>query len=347
MITARRFSWGALTCLWLLLVGLASPARALDYIPYSDQSLGFACQVPSHWLPQPKPPATLTFSGPAGSEQYFTTINMQLVKDQASSLEAQVQEFLNQMGRLPHYRLLSRQGGTLAGRRGVRLLVEYQLPDNQQLFRQVQFVAERAPYFFWLAYTAPVNLFDQHQAIMDKVLDSLQFLPLADDQAAPPAGQQANNQAPASAPPQAPGAPALQQAPPAPRPAPPTAPPSPPALPPGQAPRVYDLRLASGISEQGPSGVSQVFPVDTPRIYAWFRIRNLPPSTELRVEWYFGEPGQMKKVTEGVIKVQESLEDHCNFELSINPGSKFLVGHYRVDILVGRQLEASAKFQVR
>ncbi|MBI4800236.1 MAG: hypothetical protein HY794_16215 [Desulfarculus sp.] len=337
MTRAKRLSMAALAAL-LLLWGLgAAPALAADFVNYTDDPLGFACQVPGDWPPpRSKPPATLIFAGPQGTEQYYTTINAQLVHNPASNLEAQAQEFLGQIGNNPQYRLLARQTGSLAGQRGVRLLVEYQLPGSSQVFRQEQFVADRAPYYFWLAYTAPVDLFDKHQALMARAVSSLSFLPLRGAQAPAPAG-------PPPAPPGQPPQPASQT------PAPLGQPPAPTgqAPPAGQEPQVYDLRMATGIGEQGPTGVSQVFAPETQRIYVWFRFRGLPAGSELRSEWFFSDHGQMKKLTETATKVQDPAIAWGQFNLSINPGSKFPAGQYRVDIYLGRQLQGSAFFQVR
>ncbi|MBI5521561.1 MAG: hypothetical protein HY910_02945 [Desulfarculus sp.] len=330
MTRAKRMSMAALVAL-LLLVGLgAAPALAAEFANYSNEALGFACQVPGHWPPpSTKPPATYIFAGPQGSEEYYTTLNAQLVHNPASTLEVQAQEFLGQIGNNPQYRLLARQTGTLAGKRGVRLLVEYQLPGSSQVFRQEQFVANRAPYYFWLAYTAPVDLFDRHHALMARAVASLTFLPLGGAQGASPPGQPPAAPSQAPAPLGQPPAPAGQ---------------APPA---GQEPQVYDLRVATGIGEQGPTGVSQAFAPDTPRIYVWFRLRGLPAGTELRSEWYFGEQGKMQKAAETTTKVQDPAITWGQFNLSINPDSKFPAGQYRVDIYLGRQLQGSAFFQVR
>lgn len=335
MTRANRKTMGALAALPLLLLLAACPALAAEFVNYSDEALGFACQVPAGWPPpRSKPPATLIFAGPQGSEQYYTTLNAQLVHNPSSSLEAQAQEFLGQISSNPHYRLLARQTGNLAGLRGVRLVVEYQLPGTNQVFRQEQFVADRAPYFFWLAYTAPVDLFDRHQALMARAVASLSFHPLRGGRATAPAGQppapQGQTPSPTSLPPLPAG-----QAPPASQP------------PAGQEPQVYDLRTATGIGEQGPTGVSQVFAPETQRIYLWFRFRGLPAGSELRSEWFFGEQGRMQKAAETTTKVQDPAISWGQFNLSINPGAKFPVGQYRVDVYLGRQLQASAFFQVR
>lgn len=335
MMRVNRLLRGALAALLILLGLVAAPALAVDFVNYSDEALGFTCQVPANWPPpRSKPPATLIFAGPQGTEQYYTTINAQLVHNPASNLAAQAQEFLGQIGTNPQYRLLARQTGTLAGKRGVRMLVEYQLPGSGQVFRQEQFVADRAPYYFWLAYTAPVDLFDKHQALMARAVASLSYLPLrgAPAPSGPPPAPLGQPPQPASQAPVPLGQPPAPtgQAPPA-----------------GQEPQVYDLRMATGIGEQGPTGVSQVFAPDTQRIHVWFRFRGLAAGTELRSEWYFGEQGKMQKAAETTTKVQDPAITWGQFNLSINPGSKFPVGQYRVDIYLGRQLQGSAFFQVR
>jgi hypothetical protein len=69
----------------LLTLG-AALASAQEYVAYANSPMGFSMQVPKHWLPpEKKGVGTLVFSGPKGSEQYQTTISVQLVRPPAGS----------------------------------------------------------------------------------------------------------------------------------------------------------------------------------------------------------------------------------------------------------------------
>jgi len=335
----------------LSIFGMAAGAAASDVTGYSSTALGFSMQLPTPWLPpKENPPATLIFSGQPGTDQYHTTINAQLVRDpQGSSLEAQSQEIEKQLATAPHFRLLSRQTGTLSGLRAVRLEVEYQEPNGSTLFRQEQFVCDRTPYFFWLGYTAPAHLFDAWHKIMANALETLQFVPLNGHLAPLP---------PPSSPPQGsgpdPGATALPPATPQPpvpissRPAP--SPPAgfdgPPSLDSAVGRLVFDVQTARGVSDTGPVGVARVFPPDVGRIHVWFRFRDLPAGTELRSEWFFGSPSAMHKVTEVTTQLDHDIQSWGQFSLHMQQGRTFPVGEYRVDIFRGPTKESSISFRV-
>gem|GEM_PF-5551791 len=311
----------------LLTLG-AALASAQEYVGYTYNPMGFSLQVPKHWLPpERKGTGTLVFSGPKGSEQYQTTISVQLVRPPAgSSLQKEVQAVEQQWRSAPQYQLLSKQTGTLAGQRGVRLLAQYQMPGTTQIYKQEQFIIDRAPYFFWLGYTAPLPLFDKHQAAMVKAVNTLKFVPFpvataspppAQTQTAPPPMSQATLPPPASPPPAAP------------------------------QPRIYDIQPCRAVTKAGPQGVSQVFPADVGTIYVWFRFRGLPAGTTLRSEWFLVQGGNPQKVAEASTNILDPAIAWGQFHINIKQGLKFPVGEYRVDIYAGQVKEASVSFRVQ
>jgi hypothetical protein len=189
-------------------------------------------------------------------------------------------------------------------------VAEYQFPGSNEMFKQEQFIADRSPYFFWVAYTAPLALFDKYQAVMVKALDTLNFIPF-----------------------QAQAAPAQPSQPPAPSSA--------------RQTRIYDLKPCQKIDGSGkPEGVSQIFPPDVGRIHVWFRFRDIPAGTDIRSEWFIGKPGAMQKAADASTKVQSS-SDWGQFNLGMSAGGLFPVADYRVDIYIGQQKEASVTFQVK
>ena len=45
------------------------------------------------------------------------------------------------------------------------------------MYKQDQFVSERGQYFYLIAYTAPFDLYDKYHAVMERVVQSFEFLP--------------------------------------------------------------------------------------------------------------------------------------------------------------------------
>lgn len=283
-------------------------ASAQQFKEYTDQSLGFSFQIPSNWpAPEKKSVATLIFSGPKGSPQFRTTINVQLVQRKANAtLQTAEQSLIKQWSTAPKFKLISRQTGSLANTRGVRLMAQYQLPGTTEMFKQEQFIVDRSTYFFWIGYTAPIELFDANQHFMAKAIDTLKFMPF--QAAAAPKRQQA----------QAGGA----------------------------QPSVYDLTMCRGVQNGNPVETTKVFSQNDHQVFAWFRFKGLPKGTVLKSLWYFGQGGNMRKVIEANATVQGD-SDWGQFNLTASKGRTFPLGDYRVDIYVGQTKAASTLFKVQ
>jgi hypothetical protein len=287
----------------------AAPASAQQYTDYTNQRLGFSFQVPANWpAPEKKSVATLIFSGPQGSLQYRTTINVQLVQRKANAnLQTEAKEIIKQWATAPKYKLLSRQTGSLAGKRGMRLVVQYQLPGTEEMFKQEQFIVDRPPYFFWIGYTAPLELFDANRHFMAKAIETLKFMPMqaAATPPRPPRPQTAAGQ-----------------------------------------PQVYDLTLCQGVRGGKPVGAAQVFSPDTKKVFAWFRFKGLSKGAVLKSVWYYGQGGSLKKAIEASAEVQGEL-DWGQFNINTTQGRRFPAGDYRIDIYLGQKKLASASFKVQ
>ncbi len=165
----------------LVLSLIAFEASAQGFKPYLNDKFKFAFEVPAHWVTELKKTESanaLIFSGPKGSPEYFTTINVQIVfRTPETSLEDQIAEIIRQWSSAPRFKLISKERGRLAGQPAVRLVARYQLAGTKDMYGQEQYLTERGEYYYWIGYTAPLDMFERYRWIMDRSIASFRFLP--------------------------------------------------------------------------------------------------------------------------------------------------------------------------
>jgi hypothetical protein len=155
----------------------------VKYVPYRNAEFKFATEVPGHWVAEGKASPTssaLVFSGPKGNEEYYTTINFQIVQRRPQGedgIEVRARDIQRQWGTAAKYQLISQDKVPLAGAPSIRMIAQYQLPGSSEMYKQEQFVAERGQYFYLVSYTAPLDLYAKHYAKMERVIKMFQFLP--------------------------------------------------------------------------------------------------------------------------------------------------------------------------
>lgn len=176
-----RYRSLAAAVLAICLFAVAAPAQAPPFKDYVNHQFNFRMQLPAHWQGQGKNTASggkaLVFSGPAGGEEYFTTINVQVVKaGPGAKVQDQARDFAKQIATAPKYKIISVTEGDLAGAPAVRIQCVYQHPKNKEIFRQDQIIALKGNFFLWLGFTAPKNLYDKYHPLMDRCLASFAFL---------------------------------------------------------------------------------------------------------------------------------------------------------------------------
>ena len=174
---------------WLVVLGCGvgvaaqQPAQAGTYIAYRNAQFKFATEVPAHWQSEGKNSPTssaLVFSGPKGTDEYFTTINFQVVRRKAQgedTIDSRAKDLQRQWATAPKYQLVAQEKGQLGGAPAVRMLAQYQAPGGPDLYRQEQFVTEKGQYFYLIGYTAPADLYDKAYPAMARVIKAFQFLP--------------------------------------------------------------------------------------------------------------------------------------------------------------------------
>lgn len=159
----------------LPLISRADPAAPAGR-NYADRVLGYSLTIPGHWVVQVKPGSggrSLVFSGAKGTSEYASTISLQVITSGSyANMEQLAKELTAQWGRMPGYRLLSRQQGSLAGRPASRLVAEYQPSGGGAPYRQEQFICQGVRDWYLLAYTAPVRIYETYHHYMDRALTS-------------------------------------------------------------------------------------------------------------------------------------------------------------------------------
>jgi hypothetical protein len=173
--------------LWVLILALFIMATATvagaaeQFVPYQNDRFRFATEVPSHWVSELKNTKTSSariFSGPPRTEAYYTTINFQVViRKPQETVEDQAKGIQKQWATAPRYKLLANDKGTLGGQPAIRLVAVYQLPGTNEMYGQEQYVTVNGDYFYWIGYTAPGNLFEKYQPVMEKAISRFRFLP--------------------------------------------------------------------------------------------------------------------------------------------------------------------------
>lgn len=148
----------------------------LRFKDYTNSNFSFGTRLPRDWQSVVSG-EELIFSGAAATEQYLTTIKFRFVTNTiGNTLRGQIQEFEEQFSGRKGFRLLSSEPVQIEGSPAVRLLIEYDGPEEIGPFRQDQFIVDRGLYYYYVSYAAPVELFDKYKFVMDELVDSFKFL---------------------------------------------------------------------------------------------------------------------------------------------------------------------------
>lgn len=153
------------------------PADAkISYAVFKNAKFGFSLEVPRHWTQKTRDNA-MVFSGAKGTEQYLSTINIQLVnRAPGSSLAAQAEELISQWQKLDGYKLEGYNAGEFHNKPCVYLAATYLALDTDNKYQQVQVIAERDKYHYFMAYTAPARVADKYLPVFYHAVKTFRFL---------------------------------------------------------------------------------------------------------------------------------------------------------------------------
>ncbi len=118
-----------------------------------------------------------------------------------------------------------------------------------------------------------------------------------------------------------------------------------PPLPSPSAARIYDVTVARDVAWGQPVGPSTDLTPDVNPIYVWFRHQGLAAGTTITAVWYFLSTATPTKIGEGLVTITPPA-DWGQFNYELAAGKRWPAGDYRIEILVGTQQVAEARFQV-
>ena len=154
---------------------LAPKTPSPAFRPFTDPAARLGFEVPTHWTSQKRGTSTI-FSGPRKSEEFRTTITLQIMApptpagDQ-SSLDACASQLLRQVQTSPSGQVGSDDTVTLAGLTARRIRASFAI--DGQAFCMDQLVVVRPPHACWLGFTAPKELFEEYHRHFERAVSTL------------------------------------------------------------------------------------------------------------------------------------------------------------------------------
>jgi hypothetical protein len=166
--------------------GAASPSAPTGTMPVpsgarfgrmDNPRLGYRCELPAHWVSEVRD-GSQVFSGPKGAADRDVTLNFQVIhKTPGSSLKGQAEEVKGQLARMKEYALHGERETELRGHPTVFLMAVFR-PQGQGVYEQAQVIVDRDPYYYWIGYTSPRELFDGHLWVLNHAVETLEFTPI-------------------------------------------------------------------------------------------------------------------------------------------------------------------------
>ena len=143
--------------------------------PFTDPITRLRFEVPTHWTSQ-KRGTTTVFSGPRKSEEFRTTITLQVMDPptptgEQSNLDACAGQLLRQVQTSPSGQVGSDETVTLAGLTARRIRASFAI--DVQAFGMDQVVIMKPPHACWLGFTAPEGLFEKYHRHFEQAVNSL------------------------------------------------------------------------------------------------------------------------------------------------------------------------------
>lgn len=160
----------------LLFFPVLSISEQTHYSSYVNKNLKFSVDIPSNWNSEVNDQA-LDFSGRRDTDQWRTTINVQVIETGNLGSSSFIADLKSQWRIYDSYQLISEQSGTLDSQKAIRLRVKYRLKNTDELIRQEQIIVLHSKFFYLIGYTAPDDLFDRYYEPMSRALDSYRIFP--------------------------------------------------------------------------------------------------------------------------------------------------------------------------
>jgi len=145
--------------------------------------LGFALEAPSGWSYRLLDDGSYIIEGPQGTEAYEISIIVQIidrVANPGSSTMAQYQEGLAGATAISDAEITEEGLRGIAGQRAPYFLARYTGRDSRGTgmpFGHLHFVLESPRFWYWVSAIAPLNIFREHQEVIDHAVATFEVVP--------------------------------------------------------------------------------------------------------------------------------------------------------------------------
>lgn len=165
--------------------GQQTPQLAVppDMQLFSDPSLGFAVAYPKHWIQEWINDYSIIFSGPEGSDEYFTTVNIQNLASvniggNYTDLDSIYQDFQDQMQSTGGDVLAMSSGILPVGSREmpVMFISSYFYMEGEEFWQWIALVQRNENIFHQFNFTAPTEFFVGYVHIAEEMYSTFELI---------------------------------------------------------------------------------------------------------------------------------------------------------------------------
>lgn len=154
----------------------------ISYKTFRDKQFGFSFELPENWSFQTiGANSDYLFSGPVGTPETEISVIVQIVDTQkgvVTSLKDQMLSLLNQFSQMNGAKIASKSQLQVAGQDAPFFLVTYPAENTkkqQVIFGHTQLGLEHLPYLLLISYSAPRDIYQQHVATFQHMVDTLKL----------------------------------------------------------------------------------------------------------------------------------------------------------------------------
>jgi hypothetical protein len=158
-----------------VLAACSAPAQqtSVPSSTYEHHGLGLAFSLPPDWV-RSQNGMTEVFSGPSGTDSYFTTVSLQY-RSAPRRFDAALAEAFSQVQTLPHFVWRNTDLTWVDGHLALLYTTDFELADT--LRRRTGLLVVHDGTLIDLSYSAPVGLFPESVPVYQEMIDSLTLLP--------------------------------------------------------------------------------------------------------------------------------------------------------------------------
>ncbi len=159
-----------------------SPQLDPDYKLYADDKFGFSLELPKTWEWQVDENKNYIVSGPAGSDAAELMVVLQFViksPDSGSTLQSQMEGLKEQLAEAQDSQVKTQGSNEIGGAPAEYIGISYTAADSSngdQRFGFFQVIIDHGGYFYWISFSARMEVYEKYQSEYIHMLETLRFL---------------------------------------------------------------------------------------------------------------------------------------------------------------------------